>query len=44
MIETNKGPGSLQRGDEHKNVKIGWGRLKILFLRNMMKPEKLNFT
>jgi hypothetical protein len=26
---SNKGPGPLQRGDNHKNVKIGWGRLKI---------------
>jgi hypothetical protein len=26
-----------------KNVKMGWGPLKILLLRTM-KPEKLNFT
>jgi hypothetical protein len=38
-----KGPGPLQRGDNHKNVKMGWGPLKILFLRTT-KPEKLNFT
>jgi hypothetical protein len=26
----NKGPGSLQRGDNHKKVKkMGWGHLKI---------------
>jgi hypothetical protein len=25
----NKGPGPLQRGDNHKNVKMGWGHLKI---------------
>jgi hypothetical protein len=37
-----KGPSPLQMGDNHKNVKIGWGHLKILFLRTM-KPEKLNF-
>jgi hypothetical protein len=24
-----KGPGPLQRGDNHRNVKIGWGLLKI---------------
>jgi hypothetical protein len=36
-----KGP--LQRGDNHKKLKMGWGHLKILFLRTM-KPEKLNFT
>jgi hypothetical protein len=29
----NKGPGPLQRGDNHKNVKIGWGHLKIFFSR-----------
>jgi hypothetical protein len=38
-----KGPGPLQRGDNYKNVKMGWGHLKIFFLRTM-KPEKLNFT
>jgi hypothetical protein len=43
QVCSNKGPGSLQRGDNHKNVKMGWGHLKILFLRTM-KPEKLNFT
>jgi hypothetical protein len=25
----NKGPGPLQRGDNRKNVKMGWGHLKI---------------
>jgi hypothetical protein len=25
----NKGPGPLQRGDNHKNMKMGWGHLKI---------------
>jgi hypothetical protein len=25
----NKGPGPLQRGDNHKNAKMGWGHLKI---------------
>jgi hypothetical protein len=24
-VYSNKGPGPLQRGDNHKNVKIGWG-------------------
>jgi hypothetical protein len=38
-----KGTCPLQRGDNHKNVEMGWGPLKILFLRTM-KPEKLNFT
>jgi hypothetical protein len=26
---SNKGPGPLQRRDNHKNVKIGWGLLKF---------------
>jgi hypothetical protein len=43
QICSNKGPGPLQRGDNHRNVRKGWGHLKILFLRTM-KPEKLNFT
>jgi hypothetical protein len=29
----NKGPGRLQRGDNHKNVKMGWGHLKVFFSR-----------
>jgi hypothetical protein len=37
-----KGPGPLQMEDNHKNVKMGWGHLKI-FLRTIT-PEKLNFT
>jgi hypothetical protein len=28
-VYSNKGPGSLQRGYNHKNVKMGWGHLKI---------------
>ena len=28
---SNEGPGPLQRGDNHKNVKIGWGHLKIFY-------------
>jgi hypothetical protein len=39
----NKGPGPHQRGDNHKNSKIGWNNLKILFLRTT-DPEKLGFT
>jgi hypothetical protein len=33
QVCSNKGAGSLQRGDNHKNVKMGWGHLKILFSR-----------
>jgi hypothetical protein len=25
---TNQGPGSLQRGDDYKNAKMGWDHLK----------------
>jgi hypothetical protein len=42
QVCSNKGLGPLQRGDNNKNVKMGWGHLKIFFLRTM-KPEKLNF-
>jgi hypothetical protein len=34
QVCSNKGPGSLQRGDNHKNVKMGWGHFKNLFLQN----------
>jgi hypothetical protein len=37
-----KGPGLLQRGDNHKNVNMLMGHLKILFLRTM-KPEKAEY-
>jgi hypothetical protein len=30
-VYLNKGPRPLQRGDDHKNVKMGWGHLKIFF-------------
>jgi hypothetical protein len=33
QVCSNKVPGPLQRGDNHKNVKMGWGHLKILFSR-----------
>jgi hypothetical protein len=33
QVYSNKGPGSLQRGGNHKNVKMGWGLLKIIFSR-----------
>jgi hypothetical protein len=42
QVCSNKWPGSLQRGDNHKNIKEGLGHLKIFF--RTMKPEKLNFT
>jgi hypothetical protein len=39
QVCSNKGPSSLQRGDNHKNIKMG--HLKIF---RTIKPEKLNFT
>jgi hypothetical protein len=30
---SNKGPDPLQRGDNRKNVKMGWGHLKLFFSR-----------
>jgi hypothetical protein len=32
-ICSNKGSGSLQRGDNCKNLKMGWDHLKIIFSR-----------
>jgi hypothetical protein len=29
QVCANKWPGPLQRGDNHKNLKLGWGHLKI---------------
>jgi hypothetical protein len=33
QVPSNKGPGPPLRGDNHKNVKMGWGHLKIFFSR-----------
>jgi hypothetical protein len=33
QVYSNKGPGYLQRGDNHKNVKMEWGHLRIFFSR-----------
>jgi hypothetical protein len=35
QICSNKGPGPLQRGDNHKNVKMVWGHFKIFFSRTI---------
>jgi hypothetical protein len=42
QVCSNKGPGPLQGGDNHRNVRKGLGHLEILFLRTK-KPEKLHF-
>ena len=33
QVYSNKGPGPLLRGDNYKNVKLGWSHLKIFFSR-----------
>jgi hypothetical protein len=33
QVCSNKGPGPLQMGDNHKNVKMRWGHLKKNFSR-----------
>jgi hypothetical protein len=33
QVCSNREPGPLQGGDNHKNVKMGWGHLKIFFSR-----------
>jgi hypothetical protein len=35
QVCSNKKPGHLQRGDNYKNVKIGWDHLKIFFCRTI---------
>jgi hypothetical protein len=34
QVYSNKGPGPLQRGDNHKNVKMRWGLFKNHLLKN----------
>jgi hypothetical protein len=31
QVSPNKGPVPFQRGDNHRNVKMRWGHLKIFF-------------
>jgi hypothetical protein len=33
QVCSNKGTGRLLRGNDHKNVKMGWGHLNIFFSR-----------
>jgi hypothetical protein len=33
QVCSNKGPGPLQRGDNHKNIEMGWGHVIIFFSR-----------
>jgi hypothetical protein len=43
QVSLDKGTDPHQRGDNHKNAKIGWGHSQILFSRTN-DPEKLKFT
>ena len=43
QVCSNEGAGPFQRGDNHKNAKIGWDHLKIFFSRTT-KPGKFKFT
>jgi hypothetical protein len=40
QVCSNKGPGPLQRGDNHKNVKMGWGS----FTNNFLQNHRTNFN
>jgi hypothetical protein len=39
QVYSVKGPGPLQRGGNHKNLKMGWGNLKIFILKNYEARE-----
>jgi hypothetical protein len=39
QVYSNKGPGPLQRGDNHKKLKMGWGHLNFL-----LQNHKANFN
>jgi hypothetical protein len=52
QVCSNKGPGPLQRGDNHNNVKIGLGHPFCYFMplsgididsKNLCYPENTNF-
>jgi hypothetical protein len=34
QVCSNKAPGPLERGDNHRNVRKEWDHLKILFFKN----------
>jgi hypothetical protein len=43
QVWSSKGPGPHQRGDNHKNVKIGLSHLNKNFALKTIGPEKLRF-
>jgi hypothetical protein len=38
QVCSNKGSGSLLRGDDYKHVKMGWGHLEIFFFFRTAGP------
>jgi hypothetical protein len=40
QVYSNKGPCPLQRGDNHKNVKMGWARS----FKNLLQNQRANFN
>jgi hypothetical protein len=34
QVCSNKGPVPLLRGDNYKNVKMGWGHLRVILCKN----------
>jgi hypothetical protein len=40
---SNKGPGPLETGENHKNAEMGWGHLKIFFSRTT-EPDWVIFA
>jgi hypothetical protein len=40
QVCSNKGPDPLQRGDNPKNVKMGWGHLKFVFFNKNYEARK----
>jgi hypothetical protein len=42
QVCSHKGPVRFHMGHNYKNVKIGWGNLKIF--SRIIGPEKLKFT
>jgi hypothetical protein len=38
---SNKGPGLFQRGDNYKNVKMGWGHFKNLLKNHLARRAQI---
>jgi hypothetical protein len=44
QVYSNEEPGPLLRGDNHKNVKMGWGHLKIFSKTTWPNLTRLNIN